>query len=153
MRDETGPQAFTPAVLLKDYDWCHVFACANDGRYRSEYTRAGEWDVEPNLSSKPSLVLDAKCSAETFWCEDVAAIFDSRPGEHDGAHWLIAGVLNDGRFFFIEAGCDYTGWGCQSSGSAWVSDSLRALYHHGMTDEAREVLPGVRSVLDQGSYE
>jgi hypothetical protein len=31
-------------------------------------------------------------------------------GEPDGAAWLGFFELLDGRFLFLEAGCDYTGW-------------------------------------------
>lgn len=50
-----------------------------------------------------------------------AAIF----GENDGANWHWIVELCDGRFGYVEGGCDYTGWDCQSGGSAKVFDSLK----------------------------
>ncbi len=32
-------------------------------------------------------------------------------GCNDGDNWVGVFELNDGRFGYVEAGCDYTGWG------------------------------------------
>lgn len=134
------------AVIAADYDWRHVFACANNGRYGDE-----EWETESNLVGVPSRVEGAKCDTTTFFVTDVAHIYDASPGENDGPSWQIVGLLNDGRCFFIEAGCDYTGWDCHSSGSAWVADDLASILRWGMTDEARERLPGVHAAVVGGA--
>lgn len=44
-------------------------------------------------------------------------------GENDGQPWMCYGLLKDGRYFYLEAWCDYTGWDCQSGGSVTVADS------------------------------
>ena len=45
-------------------------------------------------------------------------------GENDGAewHWLVE--LENGSFAYIHGGCDYTGWGCQSSAEAHEAEDL-----------------------------
>lgn len=122
---------------LDTYDWGEAFGYAG----------------EPAMNhGSPSAVTGASCAVTGFARSDVAHILDKSEGENDGPSWMIAGVLNDGRFFFIEAGCDYTGWGCQSSGSSWVADTLGQLARFGLTDEARERLPGVASALAQGVW-
>lgn len=139
MRGET-PGRMTLDQMTKDYDWQEVFAFANNG----------EGGAGNSGGSVPKLVLDAKCSAAPFSLADVAVIVDQRAGENDGPSWMVAGVLNDGRAFFIEAGCDYTGWDCQASGTAWVADDLAAILRWGMTDEAREHLPAVHAAVVGG---
>lgn len=42
--------------------------------------------------------------------EDVASIIAMEEGENDGANWIMIGKLKDGRYFWLSAGCDYTGW-------------------------------------------
>jgi hypothetical protein len=43
--------------------------------------------------------------------ETVAEVLALREGFNDGPDWLCYGRLRDGRYFFVKAGCDYTGWG------------------------------------------
>lgn len=49
-------------------------------------------------------------STEPFGREDIERIIAKSEGIHDEKDWLVAGQLKDGRFFFLSAGCDYTGW-------------------------------------------
>lgn len=65
--------------------------------------------------------------------EDVAQVFGSEEGENDGPSWVCCGLLKDGRAFFMEAGCDYTGWDCQAGGSITVAPTFGVLQRHGMT--------------------
>lgn len=77
--------------------------------------------------------------AGQFGTSDVEAILGLREGENDGANWLMYGQLKDGRYFYLSAGCDYTGWDCQASGWGDVKDTLEELIRMGMDDEGREV--------------
>lgn len=45
----------------------------------------------------------------------ITNIFDYILGENGASdwHWLVS--LDTGKFAYITGGCDYTGWGCQSS--------------------------------------
>lgn len=49
-------------------------------------------------------------SDQGFKPEDVVYIVKAIEGENDGADWEMVGRLKDGRWFYIHAGCDYTGW-------------------------------------------
>jgi hypothetical protein len=53
---------------------------------------------------------DLDTSVEPFTRKDVKRVIAARDGENDGADWVVVGELKDGRFFCVEAGCDYTGW-------------------------------------------
>ena len=110
MRDQKTP--FDPDWKL-DYDWMEAFNYANTIR-----TATG-------------------CEPDSFVIDDVAEVIAADPGENDGESWMMAGRLNDGRYFFLDAWCDYTGWDCQSGGDAQVADTLENLKNYGMTEEAR----------------
>lgn len=112
---------------LDDYDWAQVFGCAG------EPDQCNGAVISKALGSED--ISDAP-----FTRSDVAEILALSEGENDGADWLIVVLLHDGRFAFIQAGCDYTGWDCQSSGSTVVAKSREDLIQFGLTDEARERL-------------
>lgn len=93
--------AITIKMLADRYsDWEYVFA------YGKPDTAPGE---EKTVSDK------------AFGREDVKVIHGYANGENDGDPWIMWGMLKDGRFFFIDAWCDYTGWGCQEGGRSYVS--------------------------------
>lgn len=84
MREETTP--FDPQ-WREDYDWQEAFKYGNDIR-----TATG-------------------CDKSTFGIDDVESVIAASPGQNDEESWMMAGKLKDGRFFFLDAWCDYTGWG------------------------------------------
>lgn len=106
---------------LDDYDWQEVFALAGEQEieYRAEgtygYSNGVSITVVPPGASGPS--------SDPFAREHVRAIEWIEDGQNDGPDWLVGGQLKDGRWFFIAAGCDYTGWDCQSGGNAYLADS------------------------------
>ena len=79
------------------------------------------------------------CHNLLFAREDVLEIYGIIEGENDGDPWRLYGKLNDGRYFYLEAGCDYTGWGCQESGCSSVSSTKAGIIKNGLTDEARRI--------------
>ena len=103
---------------LDDYDWREAFDCGNP----------------------PSLVAGAFCTTDCFNREDVVRILELSDGINDGNPWVIAGELKDGRWFYLEAWCDYTGWDCQAGGHSWVSHSLDNLVQFGLTSSGRDRL-------------
>lgn len=56
--------------------------------------------------------------ADGYTREDVAELAGISEGENDGDHWVCYGRLHDGRWFYLNAWCDYTGWGCQAGGTS-----------------------------------
>lgn len=54
--------------------------------------------------------VDGVASRETFVLDEVKKVIASANGNNDGPNWLILGQLRDKRYFFISAGCDYSGW-------------------------------------------
>ncbi len=59
-------------------------------------------------------------------------------GENDGPDWLLFGQLKDGRFFFLSAGCDYTGWDCQANGRSYVATERNLIESLVITAEERQ---------------
>lgn len=83
---------------LDNYDWEQAFVFAG-----------GDNGTEGGASARP------------FTREDVVRLFFLDPGENDRQPWRCAGRLKDKRYFYLEAGCDYTGWDCHASGWAKVA--------------------------------
>lgn len=51
--------------------------------------------------------------AQGFTVEDVVEIKNAVERENDGDDWIILGRLRSGAWFYLKAGCDYTGWECR----------------------------------------
>lgn len=91
----------------------------------------------------------ASYDLDGFQREDVAEVYGTREGENDVAEWLVYGRLHDGRYFYLTAGCDYTGWDCQAGGSTTIARSYDELINFGLDNEAREVFGHKKSLKDQ----
>jgi hypothetical protein len=85
--------------LNDDYDWREAFGYAGE-----EGTCATSCQDGPNVESMDDT------PTTLFTRADVAHIEHAVEGEPDEADWLMVGRLNDGRHFYLTAGCDYTGW-------------------------------------------
>lgn len=112
-RDQITP---LDANWREDYDWREAFTFAATIRTATD------------------------CDKGAFTIDDVSDVIAASPGENDGESWMMAGHLKDGRFFFLDAWCDYTGWDCRSGGDAQVANSRAALIRFGMTENGRERL-------------
>ena len=64
-----------------------------------------DYDLEGCLQYNPQ---------EGITPETIAAVVAVWEGENDGDDWRWVLAMNDGRFAFVQGGCDYTGWDCQS---------------------------------------
>lgn len=99
-----------------------------------------DWQEAFPLAQPPSLTEGATCSKAKFTRDDVEEVLGSVEGQNDGESWIAVLKLKDGRYAFITAWCDYTGWGCQDGGDSWVADDLANLIRWGMGKEDRERL-------------
>jgi hypothetical protein len=88
-----------PDLGLNDGDWGNVFAYSGE---------PGSADGEANIDAVPP---GAEVALTPFTRWDVEEVLGKDEGENDGKNWIIYGRLKDGRYFFLTAGCDYTGWG------------------------------------------
>lgn len=109
--------------LLLSYDWREAFAYAS---------------AQPVDLVGVEVVVAVK---ETkYEIAHVKRLIASDEGENDVRDWILVAEMLDGRFMFLNAGCDYTGWDCRAGGSAWWAPTLELLVQRGLTDAARERL-------------
>lgn len=101
--------------LMADYDWAEAFG----------------------VSMPPQPTAGYAGSLAPFTRDDVAEVLAVSEGENDERNWLGAFRLADGRFAYVTAWCDYTGWGCRGFGTSWVADSFDALIQFAYDDDAR----------------
>jgi hypothetical protein len=93
---------------LKNSDWAEAFCdprSSNVGFNEPVEAVPGESRIPIDIMGSTPIHLDPFCR------EDVEEIFGMSEGIPDELPWIIYGRLKDGRYFFLEAGCDYTGWG------------------------------------------
>ena len=109
---------------LDDYDWAEVFGEGGGGNCSA---------IMPQL-----IPGDTKTSGDTFSREDVALIKGQVEGDNDGPSWIVYGQLKDGRWFFAEGSCDYTGWDCRAGNGGAVASSEDDLIRLLMTDDDRQ---------------
>ncbi len=112
---------------IRGYDWQSAFECCG----------AAEQDGGNYNTPAVSAAAGSNSHATPFQRADVSEVLATSDGENDGANWIGVFRLKDGRFAFLTAGCDYTGWDCQSGGHAIVSHSLEHLVQFGLGDEDR----------------
>ena len=126
-------------AALEGYDWQKVF------EYAGELDEGGDTDGEENIeAAKPTSAVSLK----PFAWQDVLQVIGMYEGERDLDSWLVAGCLTDGRWFFLEAGCCYTGWDCQAEGTATVAETRAELIQFGLTKEARQTF-GIELTTEQ----
>lgn len=117
---------------LNNSDWHEVFAfVGEDGGHKTG-------------SARPTATLGAAPNRE-YTRDDVAAILFMRDGVNDESPWFGLFHMKDKRYLAVSAGCDYTGWDCQSHGSGTYSDSLEDLLRFGCSEEERELLVALKA--------
>ncbi len=83
---------------LEGYDWKEAFA------YASGVSQSNESNIPV------STIDDDGVDVSPFNREDVKTLIALDLGENDGAAWIALMELNDGRYAYLRAWCDYTGW-------------------------------------------
>ncbi len=111
----TAPQAVLDWV--GQGDWAYALHEAMRGS-------CGSYDCGPELVSELGVV----------------EIIADSDGEADEANWLAILKLADGRFAFLSAGCDYTGWDCRASGSLSYAPTLADLCRMELDEDSRQRL-------------
>lgn len=124
---------------LRGSDWGYAFQCCGVetkeqvANWGDKYAQYSSRYNEPKVNA----VLGCSVTTEPFTRDDIAELIACADGENDGPDWIAVMRLKDGRFAFLTAGCDYTGWDCQSGGNAFVADSLARLWQYGVDENAR----------------
>lgn len=68
---------------------------------------------------------------------DVDEVIYSSDGCNDGDNWVGVFRLKNGKFGYVSAGCDYTGWDCQAGGDGDIADTLEITIRDLCTDDDR----------------
>ncbi len=113
-----------------DYNWNEVFG----------YCGGPNADGNSSGSIPEAAPLGADVPTTTFGLDDVEEIYAYIDGEHDERDWVCYGLLKDGRYFSVRAGCDYTGWDCQASGMSSVAKTKEDIERFGLGVEERVIL-------------
>lgn len=53
-----------------------------------------------------------------FSFPDILEVIFAKEGFNDGDPWRLVVKLRDGRYGWLDAWCDYSGWGCQEGGES-----------------------------------
>lgn len=102
-----------------NYDWQHIFS---------------------NYTNNPTHTRRHELDHVSYSIKDIQQVIAIDDGENDGDDWIGLFLMNDGRYLNVRAGCDYTGWGCQESGSCDISDNLLDAVTFGLTQGERDRL-------------
>ncbi len=117
--------------LYNDYDWRNVLSFAGPvPNSLDSSTTYGDVKISQCLG-------DENCSITPIEYENIKEIISYDEGAGDGPDWLLILKLNDNRFAFISAGCDYTGWDCSCGGYCIVSNNLEHLIRYGVAEKDR----------------
>lgn len=81
-----------------------------------------------------------KNQEETYLTSDIALVVSAIDGENDEENWVGVFLMKDGKFLYITAWCDYTGWGCQEGGSSSIFDSYNDVVNFGCSSDDRDRL-------------
>ena len=84
-----------------------------------------------------------------FAMDFVEEVLYSSEGENDGESWIAVVRLTDGRFGYVDAWCDYTGWDCQAGGDGAISDTFEHLQRWELTTKIRRRLGITLEDLDK----
>lgn len=161
-KEDWDKESFTAKVLaleLKKLSW------SGDWRTSVDDILNGDWYQLPeeffSLDCPPELDTDdwreafvyavdpdpcpptAQFDIQRFNRSDVAEVIAKVEGENDEANWLILGRLRCGLYFYLSAGCDFTGWDCRAWGECQVAETLDDLIRFGV-DEADRVRLGLK---------
>jgi hypothetical protein len=94
-------------------------------------SRGIDYDLQSCLDYNP----------QPFTVDDIERVLAVWEGENDGDDWRWVLLLKDGRYAFLQGGCDYTGWDCQSWATSAFDDTPE--------DSAKRALGDIES--DYGS--
>lgn len=90
--------------------------------------------------------------------ETITTVLAVWEGENEGDDWRWVVDLADGRFAFIQGGCDYTGWDCQSDADSEFAVTPQEAAGHALTvnrykSNGQEVYESLMAQLADGKNE
>lgn len=70
-----------------------------------------------------------------FTVKDIDRVLAVFEGKNDEEDWRWVLLLKDGRYVFLQGGCDYTGWDCQSWASHTFAETPEEAAHKALGGE------------------
>ena len=90
--------------IKTDYDWEKAFGFGNTDEY------CGDDTVCTYKSHVTAAVDGDTVSINHVHRSNIKEVVAYSDGENDIRSWIALFLVNDGRYAFLDAGCDYTGW-------------------------------------------
>ena len=114
---------------------------APSGRIEVERVDKLEFDILPGLKRLMRIGEGHKHLPPVFQVNVIliAEVLHAVDGVPDADNWTGIFRLKDGRFGYLSAGCDYTGWDCSCEGDSEVADTLPKIEQY-LTDEDKSRL-------------
>jgi hypothetical protein len=84
---------------------------------------------------------------DTFSIESIQRVHAVWEGDNDGPAWRWVLELKDGRFAYLQGGCDYTGWDCRSYAFHHIVESAEQAAQQ---DEEQSVIDDLLRQIEQG---
>jgi len=125
---------------LRGGDWAYAFQCCGVEPVAKSYEDDAHLAYRQYNEPDVRKCIGYEGDAPEFTRADVVEIIACAEGENDGPSWIGVFKIKNGLYAFLEAGCDYTGWDCQSGGSATISDDLEHLIRFGVDEDSRKRL-------------
>jgi hypothetical protein len=69
--------------------------------------------------------------------DNIKNIYYYHEGENDGESWKLLGQLNNNKYFYYIASCDYTGFSCQAWMKLYIQSNFDDLLYHGVDEYTR----------------
>lgn len=110
---------------------------SNETNWRDDYSWVEAFIYGSSIRTNPAI---EGVSLSPISIDDVTEVIAMQEGENDGPSWIMAGRVKDGRYFFLSAGCDYTGWDCQASGDVMFAASREDLIRFCIPNDDRDRL-------------
>lgn len=127
---------------LRDYELKNCSVCLGRGEVNMlEPLQDFDWEEAFKYAEQPIQVpFTESVDLAGFKREDIEEIVALSEGTNDEENWIAVFKLTDGRVAFLDAGCDYTGWGCREWGESEVCGTLEDMIRYGLTDTHRQRL-------------
>lgn len=91
-----------------------------------DQTRGIDWDLSACLENNPQ---------NGFTVNDIEKVLAVFEGENDERDWRWVFQLKNGKFIFLQGGCDYTGWDCRSSAFHFEESTPDEAAKHALDNE------------------
>lgn len=119
--------------IENDMDWMDF-----DYPINAALSNEGEWNINCTLGKeylREIIILDDLLNYEEF-----EKIYYKQAAANDENNWIFFVKCKNGLYVYFNAGCDYTGFGCQGGGTIFYDDNLEHMWKYGLDNNMRDLL-------------